>query len=189
MKTRLLGMITGDLARYVGLDKSTRALLCIDYAHHEIHGGSAYTVSQKTAVNAFDITSPMTFHITTPNTAKYAHIIILGEANTPAYWELFEDNGVAANFNISSGSSVTPKNRNRNSSKTSKLTIKSGVTVTQATTDVLIDVEAIAKSAGGGERHEWVLKANTEYLVRATSYTDNNEGSLTLDWYEHTNKD
>jgi len=46
------------------------------------------------------------------------------------------------------------------------------------------------KSEGAGTegRLEDILKQNTEYLFKFTSVGDNNEGSLGLDWYEHTNK-
>ena len=170
------------------VDKTTHAINVIAYAHHEAHGGSAYVISQRTAVNEFDIAAPMTFYITTPDTTKWPHLTITGEANTAAYWELFEDNGNTDNFNVTGGDSVTAMNRNRNSSKTSGLTITTGATVTQATSDVLIETEALGKSGGSGERHEFILKQNTKYLVRSTSYADNNEGSFTIDWYEHTNK-
>ena len=177
-----------DPYRDVRMDRSTHSLQVIDYAHHEIHSGSAYVVSQRTAVNAFDIATPMSFLITVADTAKWPHITISGEANTPAYWELFEDDGNGDHFTVVDGSAVTPTNRNRNSSKTAGVVIASGPTVTNATADVLLCTEAIAKSASGGDRHEFILKQNTKYLVRATAYTNDNEGSLSLDWYEHEDK-
>ena len=45
--------------------------------------------------------------------------------------------------------------------------------------------------AGGGDARsdgEWVLKQNTKYLIVVTSGADNNNVSLVLGWYEHTDK-
>ncbi|GAF84061.1 unnamed protein product, partial [marine sediment metagenome] len=170
------------------MSKLTGAMKMIDYSHHEIHGGGAYTLSQRSAVNAFDIAAPMSFSIVTPNTTRWAHMVISGECNTPAFWELFEDNGVAANFDVAGGVIVNSINRNRNSANASGLLVTTAPVITQATVAALIASEAIAKSSSGGERHEFMLRQNTQYLVRATSYADNNEGSLSLNWYEHTDK-
>ncbi len=170
------------------IDGSTASLQTVDYPHHEIHGGSRYVLTQRTAVDAFDIAAPLSFYVITPNTTKWAHLVIYGDANAPAYWELFEDDGNASNFDVSGGSAATPTNRNRNSANTSGLTITTAPTITKAEAAVLISTEAIAKSSSAGTRHEWILAQNTEYLVRATSYVDNNEGSISLDWYEHTDK-
>jgi len=89
---------------------------------------------------------------------------------------------------VTGGSAVTPVNRDHESVNTSGATVTKGVTVTQATVDVLIESQAIARASSGGVRHEHKLARNTSYLVRATSYVDNNEGSLSIDWYEHTDK-
>ncbi|MCP4493310.1 MAG: hypothetical protein GY820_39300 [Gammaproteobacteria bacterium] len=181
------GSGSGDIDE-VRADSSSMALQVIDYSHHEIHGGSSYVASQRTAVNAFDIAAPMTFKIVTANTAKRLHLTAEGEANAPAFWELFKDDGNASHFDVTGGSSVTPTNRDHESTNVSGATITSGVTVTQATSDVLIETKAIAKASSGGDRQEHILERNTSYLLRATSYTDNNEGSFSLNWYEHTHK-
>lgn len=173
-------------------DITTWALVIITHLHHEIHGGNAYRVFQSVGTDAFDIAAPLTYHVTTPNTTKWPHIVWRAASTTESLLEIFQDNGNAAHFDVSAGDAVTPKNRNHNSANTSGLTVASGVTITQATVDVLIYSEYVGskKSEGAdtGGRFEDVLKQNTEYLFRLTSVADNNEGSLGLDWYEHTNK-
>lgn len=186
MRNPIIKLFTGASYQVPRMDPAMFCLQTINTPHHEIHQGDAYVCSQRTALNGFDIASPLTFYVITPNTVKWAHITILGEANTPAYWELFEDTGNILEFNVSGGVAVTPKNRNRNSTDSSGLTITIGATVMVAAAAALIATEAIMKASAGGERQEFILEQNRKYLVRATSYQDNNEGSLTLTWYEHT---
>ncbi len=173
-------------------DVTTWALVIMSYLHNKIHEGKAFKVFQSLGTDAFDIAAPMTYHVTTPNNAEWAHLVWLAGSTAESLLEIFQDNGNASHFDVSAGSAVTPKNRNHNSDNTSGLTVALGVTVTQATSDVLIHSEYIGskKSEGAGkeDRFEDVLKQNTEYLFRLTSVADNNEGSLGLDWYELTNK-
>jgi len=173
------------------MDAMTRALTTISYAHHEIHGGSGFSLAQSTAEDALDIAAPLTVWIITPNTTKWAHMTWELSVATMALFEIFEDNGNAAHFDISGGSAGSALNANRNSTKSSGLTLATGVTITAATADVLIYSTYLGgfKQAGtSSKRHEVILKQNTEYLFKLTSIADNNEGSLVLDWYEHTNK-
>jgi len=183
--TRIQGY-TGATYQYPRLNPATFALQTMDILHSAVHEGCAFSASQKTATNAFDLLAPMTFYIITPNTTKWAHVVISGDANTPAYWELFEDTGEVAQFNVSGGVAYVPVNRNRNSDVASVLTITTGATVTAATTDALLAVDGIMKAADISSQYGFILKQNKKYLVRATTYTENNEGSLRLKWHEHT---
>ena len=173
-------------------DITTWALVVITNLHHEIHEGNAYRIFQSLGTDAFDIAAPMTYHVTTPDTTKWAHLVWRAASTTESLLEIFRDDGNAAHFDVSAGDAVVPTNRNHNFPDASGLTVASGVTITQATADVLIYSEYIGskKSEGAdtGGRFEDILKQNTEYLFRLTSVADNNEGSLGLDWYEHTNK-
>ncbi len=182
--------VKGDIIT-PSIDKVTGAFNTVDYAHHEIHGGSAYEVEQSSALNGLDIATPMTFHIVTPDTAKWAHMLFLASVADNAILEVFEDDGNASHFDISGGTTVIAINQNRNSDNISGLRIKKGVTVTQATDDCLIREERIGgrRQAGSAmQRPEMILKQNAAYLVRITSDVDNNEGVMSLNWYEHTSK-
>jgi hypothetical protein len=177
--------------RRAGLDASTYALMTISYPHHEIHDGNAYTITQFAAKDALDTGSPLTYYVVTPNTTAWAHLWFQAELADGGYVEVFEDNGTAAEFDVSGGTSQTPINMNRNSSNTSGLTITYGATVTAADAAARIDVRVIGgkKAAGAtASRQEFIMKQNTEYLFRLSTYADNNEGSLGLEWYEHTDK-
>jgi len=173
---------------FVKIDPSTLGLIALTYDHAEIHEGNAFTVSQVSASNGLDIAAPLTFSVVTPNTTKWGHLIASADCNNPCILEIYEDNGVALEFNVSGGSSVTPKNRNRNSATVSGMTVKSGVTVTAAAVAARITTRVISRAGTNVFRQEIVLKQNTMYLVRLYTYTDNNEGGLSLDWYEHTSK-
>jgi len=178
--------------RKIIADITTWALVVISYLHDKIHEGKAYKTFQSLGTDAFDIAAPITYHVTTPDTAEWAHLVWTAGSTSESLLEIFKDNGNASHFDVSAGDAVTPQNRNHNFPNESSLTIASGVTITQATSDVLIHSEYIGskKSEGAGreDRFEDVLKQNTEYLFRLTSVADNNEGSLGLDWYELTNK-
>jgi len=113
-------------------------------------------------------------------------LLIKGDADLTAYWELFENTGVIGEFNVSGGVAAVPINRNRNSSNTSTLTITTSPTITAATAAALIATGAIGWASSGEELQGYLLKQNTKYLVRATSYSDNNEGSLSISWDERT---
>lgn len=185
------GVITGGW-RKLRADILTHVLKVISYLHSEIHGGNAYKCFQSHGTDAFDIAAPLSYHVVTHDSAKWMHMTWKAACTSEALLEIFQDDGAAANFDISAGDAVTSKNRNHNSTNTSLATIKSTVTVTKAEAAVLIHSEYIGsrKSEGAGTegRLEDILKQNTEYLFLFTSVGDNNEGSLGLDWYEHTNK-
>lgn len=184
----LKGLIRDGVARALRMNPMTGSLIVMPSEDDEFHNGNSYIVTQRTAVNAFDIAAPMIYEFTTPNTAVQMHLEIMGEANTPAFVELFEDNDNASHYDIADGSAVSEINRNRQSSNTATAVVLSGGAITQATADVLIGTKALAKS-GSEAIPEFILAQNKAYIIRATSYADNNEGSLTLLWSEHSDHD
>ena len=68
-------------------DLSTGVDMGIDYAHHEIHGGSHYNCSKRSILND---TGTLDILITTPNTTKWGHMLfdITGSLDTD--FELYE---------------------------------------------------------------------------------------------------
>ena len=62
----------------VRLDAATRATQVIDYAHHEIHAGSHYTLSYAVADigAATTPTDIMSLSFTTPDTTKWLHMVV-----------------------------------------------------------------------------------------------------------------
>ena len=148
--------------------------------------GKSFTVSQSSLLDALDILTPLTYWVTTPATG-HAHIDISCIVTLAATLEIFEDDGNAAHFNVSAGADKTPINRNRVSTTESGLVIATGVTVTQATADVMLITRRLGGFIGGTytSGSDLILAPSTEYLFMLTSDADNNEGSLILDWFEH----
>ena len=168
-------------------DTLTKSLKTITDKTFAVLLGNSYMVSQNSAIDALDIAAPLTYHVTTPDTLYQAHLEAAVSVGAAAIIEVFEDDGNAAHFDVSAGDAVIPINRNRNSANVSAFTVASGVTVTQATADVLIysrRVGGVLGSSGNFPEDGIILKLNTQYLIRVLSDADNNEGSLGLTWHE-----
>lgn len=166
-------------------DLSTNALTNIDFAHHEIHEGDAFTASYKAAVAQ---SANLDLLIVTPNTDKYVHLTY--EFDCEKETELFIYEGVTA---TAAANPVVAYNRNRNSAKTATLVITHTPTgITEGTTIIRSMHIGSGKAVGGGDRttHEFILKKNTKYLFRLTNMISNadNDMSVKLDWYEHTDE-
>ncbi len=165
------------------IDLSTTAACGIEYAHHEIHGGSSYTASKSFTHGAG--ASPNIL-IVTPNTTKWAHFI----------FSVVSDDVVAATFyeagDYSGGNAITAYNRNRNSTKTSGLTITDTATDGGAGKGTGIwtfkgGANKTVTDSTGSDRHEFILKQNTKYLIEAVG-ANGDLITVLLDWYEHTNR-
>jgi len=172
-----------------GIDKATAALEMIDYAHHEVHSGSHYyAYKQATLAN----TEKLTIAVTTPNTTKWGHLIWKLSTSDAAVYDVLEDVTSIAN-----GTAFTVLNNNRNSAKTSAMTI---LTASDAGADTAIaptgGTEIYAEAIKAGRRFgeakrgdaEIILKQNSLYLFRITSGANSNVTSMVLEWYEHTDK-
>ena len=165
-------------------DTITNAQLGVDYAHHEIHGGSGYMLSYNVTLagglDSFVI-------ITTPDTAKWAHFLwsVVSDAVMTAY--LYET------YTGSGGTGLTARNRNRNSTNTSGLTIAHTPTGAADGTIIWQDTAGTAghpASSSGGSvatRGELILKQNKVYLFRLDG-ADDDIVTWNFDWYEHTNR-
>ena len=190
----------------VGIDGATNAVNVIDYDHHEIHGGSAFHAgySVTTAASDDDVTAIM---FRTPNTTKWIHIVASFTCSHAAEAILLEAPTLA---DPGDGSDLAVHNRNRNSSATSTVqSLEVTPTVGSVTkmdetewTNVGVSAgtelehEYLAggsgpKALGGTARgaQEWVLKQNTIYIFYLQNTGANaNSHSISLDWYEHTDK-
>ncbi len=171
----------------LGVDSCTRTLQTIDYSHHEIHGGDHYYVQGYLELGDGDVHR---VKFVTPDTAKWLHFIF--EIKSTGICASTLDEG--ASGGMTGGSSVVPINNNRNSTKTSGITLTSGVT---AATSYVKRVENDKWGAegfkqtiggGGGRDDELILKQNTTYLRTFTSGAADNIIQFKASWYEHTNK-
>jgi len=177
---------SGGNFRHIRLDGSTESVQTITYSHHEIHAGSSFTVADVQAVN----TTTVKWLLVTPNTTKWSHMVFDIECTGEMLVKITEG---------ADRTTTTPLaiiNRNRNSGNAGTLTVGSGAT--GGTTDGAITifnrrsgntgVGAKTVAVGGARgQAEWNLKQNTKYVVSVTTFAAVHV-SLSLDWYEHTNK-
>lgn len=181
--------ITDINGRIATIDASTYALNTIAYEHHEIHDGSAYFAVYSALAND---TNAIEVRIETPDTTKWAHMVIeidAALAATAQMWFPTTKTDVV-------GNRITPMNRNHNSTNTSGLTICHTPGGSQAGTANLTQYMGaasvsgrVAEGGGASSRHEFVLDQANDYLITVTSRADGNALSIILDWYEHTDKE
>lgn len=182
----MMGRKTDTTHCELRVDSATHVLSVIDYEHHEIHSGDAYTLSIPVTIPA---ANDYEIRIAQPDTTKWAHIlfsIVSDAAVTASLYETTTLTHVAGNV-------LTPINRNRNSTNTSGLTLchtpagaGDGSLIYSATAGV---AGTPAQSAPGSVtgRFEFILKQNTAYLLRAAGVSGD-VITINLEWYEHTNK-
>lgn len=152
--------------------------------HRYIHEGKAFTA----IINTGSISAAYRIGFTTPTVAsgKYVHYRPIGITTSANYVDVV----LTEADSFSSGSTVTPFNRNRNSATTSSMqTFSSGVTSTPAGTVVdRIGIgtagNPVALAGGGrGSEHELVLKPNTSYVYTLTP-SGATTVNFTMFWYE-----
>jgi hypothetical protein len=169
-------------------DLATHTLQVIDYAHHEVHSGSAYFALYSALKADTEIAE---VRIQTPNNTKWAHMIIGVQAALATTVDFHE----GTTMTHEAGNAIVPLNRNRNSTNTSGLTIchtPGGTDASGATFTEYIGAAAtggrIAVGGSAGGRNEFILDQNNDYLIRVTSRADGNAITILMDWYEHTDK-
>ena len=163
------------------VDGSTDSLININYEHHEIHSGSHFFYSDCVVLG---IAGTQQYLITTPDTEKQAHFLFSLVGSSLITLNFFEDGDRVG---------TTPqviKNNNRNSVKTSTLSLHKGTGAgTTDGTDIHFDCGGGNKQTGVISRNqEIILKSNTKYIIKVTSSVNNNSVSVNLNWYEHTPK-
>ena len=169
------------------IDGTTHALTVIDYAHHETHGGSSYWAYRSATLGNAEV---LTIGFTTPNTAKWAHLLMRVDLTAVATLDILEDC-----TSLSNGAAFTPKNFNRNSTNTSGMTTLVGHTGSDLITPVggseiwneTLGTRGLVTTRENAT--EMIMKQNSIYLFRITNSTSSNQVTFLLSWYEHTNKD
>jgi hypothetical protein len=171
----------------VRVDAATHVMSTIEYEHHEIHAGSAYTLSRPVTL---PVANDDEIRIAVANTTKWPHMLFSAVSDAAVTVSLYETTGLAHEV----GNVLTPINRNRNSTKTSGLTIchtpsgaGDGSLIYASTAGVGGNPAQSAPGAIGG-RFEFILKQNTAYLLRVAG-ASGDVVSINLEWYEHTDKD
>lgn len=167
------------------IDSSTNSVKMIDYSHAELHAGDHYVWAGNVEL---DSAASKTYLLTTPNTTKWIHMSTVFDGSAITQFAIYEGADRVGT------TAKTPLNRNRNSVKTAGLVIHEDVS--GGTTDgTLLPVTHKSGSATNQanspatarSENEIILKQNTKYLIRLTSFTNDNLINATFDWYEHTN--
>jgi hypothetical protein len=173
------------------VDRTTAALMTIDYSHHEIHSNSHFFV---VGVQDLSINQVLDFTWVMPNTTKWTHWIWKFDTESETAWYVYE-NAVVTN---ALANTITPLNNNRNSATTSGTTMKYEIqaNLTAANADTNISAATLIESGisgagkvGGSDSRESeiILKQNTIYCLRAIA-TAAGYINFSMGWYEHINK-
>ena len=167
------------------VDSMTGWLKTIDGAHHEIHDAKSYLVIYS-ALAADEAT--ISVRIKTPNSNILDHMTIHVETALAANVQFWASTTKTHN----ASNTIIPLNKNFASSKLSDTQICHTPSGTQAGAALLTQYIGSASTNGkansGGvstSRGEFILKANTAYLITVTSRAASNAMSIILDWYEH----
>jgi len=197
-----IGAIRGQVdssgtMRVARLDASTHSMQAIDYAHHEIHGGSGWDITDTIALPADDV---LDIRITTAAGTKYPHLTLEYHSEDETEWWLYEN--VALTTAHGSATAQTPRNHRRPSGDTGSIITASYIintSIANANSDTAIASATLLAHgmqgagrnapASGGSREEWILEAGEDYSLRFHD-TGGSLGYISwhLDWYEHTDK-
>jgi hypothetical protein len=163
------------------LDNAGKALIGIDYPHHEIHAGNMHIACTLYGT----VGDQADFLIRTAG--KTAHLTYAVDTEAKSYIRLYEDTKLKTTI----GTTITSYGLNRQASKTA-VTLTYRNPVINTTGDV-ITVEMIGgggnlkSHVGGGTRSgvEIVLKKNEDYILRVTNaITTSKDISACIEWYE-----
>ena len=183
--TKIL-MRPGNFGDYPVADGSSNAIRFIDYAHHEVHDGSSYWAAVNATLGNGEIA---TIGFTTPDTTKWAHLLLQVDVNASCLFEVLES---VSSF--SGGAAFTVRNFDRNSSNTTGMTVITGytgsdlITPTGGTTIWSENLGTKGVSTSRSNASELIMKQNTNYLFRVTNGSTSNPMTILLTWYEHTNR-
>ena len=180
-------------------DSATGASLTIDYAHHEIHEGSAFVCHYVQTVSDTDDKSIIAFKT---GSTKYVHCLVSASASTAAVAYIYE----APTITDNTGASLDVFNRRRVGTPEATTIIRTNTNpdevgamyFTEATMGELTggtELAHIPLIAGAGPKpigataratQEWILKPDTLYAFVVNSSTDSdNTHWIEVDWYEH----
>lgn len=170
-------IVHGD-GRGASVDDKTKAVVFIQSDHHEVHEGESFVVSGQTSLGSAE-----TLKILIVTAAKEAHLEIFARSSGETNYKLYESPTYSA-----AGSATTEVNRNRGSSETATVVVTTAPTTSANGTQLYESHWGASVRSGGEERglNEWVLAANTAYMILITSEAAGNDVSYVLDWYEET---
>ena len=199
----LRGLISDAISRGIRIDASTHAIETIAYSHHEVHAGSSFTCHYNNDVTNIGEMTAIAFNV--PNTAKWIHVVSQYASSGTAYFVIYENPSI----DVDEGTQLTIYNRNRNSATASVVSSIETVPVANkatsyteaqaASANITTTVELERRYIGAGDRksvggaargeEEFILDQGNQYIFMLVSLTaDDATHNITLDWYEHTDK-
>lgn len=175
-----MGITSSDPARWMPVEAISGNRLILEPEHGAIHDGQHFVASHAETVGT---ATAVTVMIQTPSAPRYIHFICDVESDKAVTWTFSEAP------NASGGSAIVSLNNYRGNAKTAGTTITSAVTYTSAGTILdrfLIGTSGNPNSATGGavgHRNEWLLAANTSYLVRVVAAAATTQVIVRLPYY------
>jgi hypothetical protein len=184
-----------------GIDGITNAHTIIDYAHHEVHGGSSFTTefADNTMANAETII----IVFKTMAGTKKIHMLSSMTTLVGGSLQIWE----GATWTTNTGALLPIINRKRETTMASS-GILEDLTATPAfteTNNMLVNPTGLnigaatsihlhyaygerGKIGAGTQRDidEYILKPETQYAIVFTAIGASNKGQIILNWYEHT---
>lgn len=163
-------------------DKTTFSFITVGHDLAELYDGNSFHVERLDT--DLDTAAKIEMLLVTPNSDTYAHIVIGFFAGKGCTFEFFE-NTVTTN----DGTALVAYNRNRNSD--TPATVVATHTPTISNNGTLMQTKyagSTGKYAVPGEArgaNEWILKANTKYLIVLTSHEDDQKCRVYANWHEH----
>lgn len=177
-----------------GVDEMSEALEVIDYHHHEIHEGDAFTAEiHDTGGTAVSIS------FKTPAGTKRAHMTFSFSSESKVHLTVAE----GATWTTNTGTVYVPVNQLRLASPGASMLLEDKTATPSYTADgVLTNATAVgagttireiytftSKQGGGSTlstREELVLKPDETYAITLTSDDGSKGLQLRIEWYEHT---
>lgn len=169
------------------VDEYSGSIRTVTFEHHEIHDGDHFFIQDVVDLSLNDV---LDMQFTTPDTDKYINFTFELECEAETEWYIYEGATI-----LLAGTAVTPRNNNRNSSKTSGATVATITngsvgdanldTAVAGATQLAHGMIGALRSGGDTKReNEIILKRNTVYCMRAIA---NVAGwiAFVTEWYEH----
>jgi len=157
-------------------------LVTIDFSHEKIHDGLHWKTGY--ADQSMSINDVIEMLFVTSNSTEWAHFTLVGKTTGGAIVSFYEGTTVTNN-----GTPTTTYNRNRNSLNASSTLVFHTPTITADGIKIAekwVGEEDKKSDIGGDSRgaSEFILKQNTNYLIRLTAYSSGMRGAIGGDWYE-----
>lgn len=190
---RKLYLYDPTTSREAKFDSMTDAIAIVDYAHHEIHGGSSFSADVYVEAG-----TQLNICFKTPAGTKRAHMLFEFASESKSVLYVFE----GSTWTTNTGTVYAPINQNRGSANESILLEDKTATPDYTANGVLLNATTVVTGdivdtvhapgtkqsggASGSKREELVLKPDETYRVFLGSLDGSKDLFLKLLWYEHT---